>query len=186
MEQTQRWRTRHATDDDCTALLELVRDMAAHHGEKALADEKRLKTLSDFCTVMVIEDENGRVQGFSAGYRSAEFQHGIIGFEVQNMMMRFEQRRRGHGRKLMRATVAEAVRQGAEKIKLGAKKDNWAARAFYMRLGFVEKDADARFVRCVLEGQALKDLLTGDDEDVRYTGYSHHGVYRTGAVIAVA
>ncbi|MCB9987816.1 MAG: GNAT family N-acetyltransferase [Rhodospirillales bacterium] len=185
----RRWHIRKAEHKDAGALLDLARELAAHHGDRAMADQQRLERLLDekqkLCTVLVIEDETGNLLGFSAGHRTVEFQHGRQGFEIQNFMMRFQNRRRGHGRKLMKATAAEAVHQGAEKIKLGVMKDNWTARAFYMRLGFTEKNAGETGVRCTLEGKALQALLN-DDEDVRYTGYSHQGTAYTGALIAVA
>lgn len=51
-----------------------------------------------------------------------------------------ERRRRGLGRALLRAAMAQAVRLGADRIELGTSETDHAARALYVAEGFINTE----------------------------------------------
>lgn len=80
--------------------------------------------------------------------------------EIDALHVRFRARRRGIGRALIRASAREARKAGASGVRLGVRAENWGARAFYMKTGFVEKPPSG--IRCALDGSAF-DALAEDE-----------------------
>lgn len=75
------------------------------------------------------------------------------------MGVRFDYRRRGIGRALLRQALAETRRSGFEKLELDVFASNTAARALYEQLGFV------------IEGRRVKSrILDGRYDDIIQMG----------------
>ena len=157
-----------AIPDDAGDLLDMVQELAAWHGEHAALTLDQIDDLvfgrNPACRVFMVR-QDGLPAGFAAGYIACELQNGQRVFELQTVLIRFRHRRRGAGRALIRGVAQRLAREGVRTIKLGARKTNWAARAFYAKLGFTEKDAGPSSVRLVLRGRALERLIAENEED---------------------
>lgn len=78
--------------------------------------------------------------------------------EVLSLGVLAGHRRRGHGRRLLRATAAEAARRGARQLHLEVAADNGPARAAYEALGFARAGHRRNYYR-TSDGRTLDAVL---------------------------
>lgn len=78
--------------------------------------------------------------------------------EVLSLGVRGDHRRAGHGRRLLRAAAAEAVRRGARQLHLEVAEDNRGARAAYEAFGFVPAGRRRNYYRTP-DGRTLDAIL---------------------------
>jgi len=126
---------RSATSADIAAILELERDCAtaAHWSDaqyrQMLVDNGR--EAGHLVLIALAENPSDRsVLGFLAARR--------IGpeWELENIVVGAEARRRGVGSRLLQALLSAAGNNNSETVFLEVRESNQAAQALYQRLGF--------------------------------------------------
>jgi [ribosomal protein S18]-alanine N-acetyltransferase len=80
--------------------------------------------------------------------------------EILNLAVGADWRRRGIGRGLMGAALAEAISRGAGRAFLEVRESNAGARAFYSRLGFAEQGRRRNYYRDPAEDALLLSRST--------------------------
>ena len=96
-------------------------------------------------TYFAVAERHGRVVGYSVLIIAADEA------ERGNIAIADRDRRQGTGRRLLDATMAEAVRRGVASIYLEVRDSNAAARALYARRGFQEVGRRRRYYRRPVE-----------------------------------
>lgn len=132
---------RHATPADETALIGLLRQIAAEADEPdygPTCSDERLLQVVDQCRTLVMERE-GAVIGMSA-VRMLDFSgHPDAPGSKAAFLMAFgieaSQRRRGYGAALFAAMRAGLEEEGVEALSLNVSAANTAAAHFYRRMG---------------------------------------------------
>jgi ribosomal protein S18 acetylase RimI-like enzyme len=145
------YRIRAARPGDADAATAIWQEMADEHaaydGEHwAWSDDAAERWRSDFldmiakknCITLVAVDEEGRAVGFVTADvhdRPPVFASNRAG-GIGNLAVKRERRRRGIGKMLAAAAMAEIRRRGAEYIKLSVARANAPAIGLYESLGF--------------------------------------------------
>ena len=80
--------------------------------------------------------------------------------EILNLAVAPAWRRRGVGRGLMDAVIADSAREGAARVFLEVRESNVAARAFYSRLGFLLRGRRTAYYRNPVEDALVLARLT--------------------------
>ncbi len=156
---------RKAAAGDCPALADMIRELAAYHGETSVMDAQTLRAQAfgnssgpDFLIALA----NGRPAGFAAFLERFNMNTGRKSIEVDALHVRFRFRRRGLGHALIRDVARHAGSIGADSLRLNVRPENWSARAFYMRTGFTE--SASKSLSCKLEGKAFACLTENNEE----------------------
>jgi ribosomal-protein-alanine acetyltransferase len=124
---------RKATPDDIEILrkLEQEAESAAHWGEREY--EALFAPEAPWRFALVAAEESGaQIVGFVIA-RCADDE-----WEIENVVVAPEQRRRGLGSAMVRELVQEARRSGAGAVLLEVRESNAAARRLYEKIGFNE------------------------------------------------
>jgi len=132
---------RPATPVDLDALVGLLKDLFALEPDfrfdpvrqrrgLALLLEDRLRR------VALVAESGGVVVGMVTGQLLISTAEGGGSVLVEDLVVRESERRRGTGRKLVRAVEAWARGRGATRLQLLADRENEAALRFYERLGW--------------------------------------------------
>jgi ribosomal-protein-alanine N-acetyltransferase len=122
---------RKATLDDIATIRELEQraERAAHWGEREY--EALFAPESPRRVALVAAEETGaEIMGFVIA-RCADDE-----WEIENVVVAGEQRRRGVGSALVHELVREARRSGAAAVLLEVRESNAAARRLYEKAGF--------------------------------------------------
>jgi ribosomal protein S18 acetylase RimI-like enzyme len=82
-----------------------------------------------------------REEGVQAGYVALS-QNADEGVVIEQLLVVPGHEKRGVGRKLLAHAEGYAIAQGAPSLLIVAEPDNWAARGFYLRSGFVPIGGD--------------------------------------------
>lgn len=117
-----------AVDLDAVVCLERESAEAAHWRREDY--ETMLASSGDW--ILVAENPSGNPAGFLAA-RAVAGEAEILNIAVEPAM-----RRRGAGRALLEAAVAEARERGARRLYLEVRATNEPARSFYFACGFAE------------------------------------------------
>ena len=123
---------RRATHADIPPMrsLEQQAETAAHWSERdyeALFAPEAPRRLA-----LVAQDDNQQVCGFIIA------RCGTDDWEIENVVVAMQHRRRGIGCTLVRETLSAAREAGASSVLLEVRESNLAARQLYEALGFVE------------------------------------------------
>lgn len=134
---------------DAERLAEMVRGLAAHHGDEALIDAETLRALcagdEPWCWTLVAE-EAGSLIGYASLIRTAQLQFGVRGMDLHHFFVCPEQRGKGLGAQLLKAAEEAARARGARYLVVGTDAGNGAAQDFYLSQGFARRQgAGARF-----------------------------------------
>jgi len=132
---------RPATPVDLDALVGLLKDLFALEPDfrfdpvrqrrgLALLLEDRLRRAA------LVAESGGVVVGMVTGQLLVSTAEGGGSVLVEDLVVRESERRRGTGRKLVRAVEAWARGRGATRLQLLADRENEAALRFYERLGW--------------------------------------------------
>ena len=132
---------RPATPVDLDALVGLLKDLFALEPDfrfdpvrqrrgLALLLEDRLRRAA------LVAESGGVVVGMVTGQLLISTAEGGGSVLVEDLVVRESERRRGTGRKLVRAIEAWARGRGATRLQLLADRENEAALRFYERLGW--------------------------------------------------
>ena len=119
---------RRADLRDLNQLTQLSRDdSAAHWAEDVYA---RMLKEAGLRRLLLVAEEAGELYGLLVALRETPE------WELENIVVASQGRRRGIGRELMDELVSEAVAGGAEKILLEVRASNHAAMRLYQSCGF--------------------------------------------------
>ncbi|MCU1569636.1 MAG: rimI [Naasia sp.] len=126
------WLLRRATDADVPAIM-AIED--ATFPEDAWSERAMRREVADpnACYLVAVHPERG---GAVDGYAGLLAPRGSGDADVQTVAVADTARRRGLGRALMLALLAEADRRGAERVFLEVRADNDGAQHLYRSLGF--------------------------------------------------
>lgn len=147
--------TRTATPADIPAMLALAEqaETAAHWSEREYA---ALFSPDAPPRTAFVAGEAGPLLGFAIA-RCAPGE-----WEIENVVVSPEHRRRGIGRELMRHILQAARQNAASSVLLEVRESNTAARQLYERLGFVEAGRRTEYYRDPVEDALLLRRSTQD------------------------
>lgn len=131
---------RRAMADDAAGVLELIKALAAHHGqsEHVQTDEKSLLA-AGFGDASEVGALLAEIDGTAAGFLSYTVRYSIwLGarfMQIDDVFVRDEYRGNGLGNALMMESQSVCKQLGLSQIKWEVQPDNVAAIRFYERLG---------------------------------------------------
>ena len=138
-------RIRSARSGDWTKLEPLIAGLCRAHGDEHGITRAQFDKL--VCapeapvTLLVAENDDGRIAGYVCGFPIYEFHSGKTKFRIQNIFVAAEFRRNRIGEALLISIQNKARNQfGAEGFGLGVENGNIAAISLYRQMGFSESD----------------------------------------------
>ena len=135
------------------AAVAAIEDLA---GMPARSLEARRTELGEERTRAVVLEVGGEVVGVGSLWLAPDEAH------ITSLAVAGEARRRGHGRRLVRALVALAGSLGMEAITLEVRASNGAARALYAGCGFEEAGERPRYYPDGEDAVIMTRTLGGD------------------------
>lgn len=143
-------RVRPVERRDLAELCGMVHALAAHHGDRALADAATLERdlLGDrpWLAGLVAEVEGG-LRGYAILCPRAQVHLGMRGADLHHLFVAEAARGQGLGRQLTAAAADLARELDCRFLVVSAEPDNRAAHAFYCRAGFEPVETGARLFR---------------------------------------
>jgi GNAT superfamily N-acetyltransferase len=153
---------RDATPADVPALHALIGDLARYeklehaHVGTAASLEAHLFGPRPYCEALVAESApGGRVVGFALFFHNYSTFLSQPGMYLEDLFVLPDERRRGHGRDLLRAVARIAVERGCGRFEWSVLHWNEPAIRFYTALGALPLDEWGLFR---LSGEALAHL----------------------------
>lgn len=149
---------RRATPADAAQIAVLVAELNAFHGDDFNPQAEAY--VSDWAHFEVYVAEHlstGNLVGFLAGYRTYQFHSCIKRFEINNLHVTENHRRKGVAQKLFELVIHKYTEEGVQKFSLGVEKVNKGAQQFYEAM-FFEQRPDNAF-RYSLSGGNLERFL---------------------------
>jgi len=139
---------------DAFGLLQMVRALAAHHGDVAQLGLDRL--MQDVIGPkrhfdVLVAEQGGALVGYAALQAIGRLQDGARGADLHHLYVAPDQRGQGVGRLLLDAAQQAATRQGATYLRVSAHVENVDAQGFYRATGWVERPVS----EAVVFGRAL-------------------------------
>jgi GNAT superfamily N-acetyltransferase len=134
-------RVREARQADLEAMVELLGYLFKQEAEFAPAPAKQRRALSLILAQpsagrLLVLTLGGKVLGMVSLLFTISTAEGGKCAWLEDLVVRPDQRGRGHGTRLLRAALDWARRQGITRITLLTDSDNAGARALYLRQGF--------------------------------------------------
>ena len=130
---------RPAKAGDLPQVLEMIRALAAHHGDCATLTHQTLErdVLCDtpWITVLVAETLGGML-GYAALCPLVQLQFGLRGMDMHHLYVVPEVRGQGIGSALIHASIAQAGRKGCRYMTVGTNPENTIAAEVYRAAGF--------------------------------------------------
>jgi GNAT superfamily N-acetyltransferase len=125
--------------EDVSAVVGMIADLAAHHGDAATQTEGALLRdafgAAPWIKVLVCESDSGLI-GYCVLHPLYRTQTAARGMELQHLFVKPEWRGNGIGGRLIKAALATARDNGCAYVNVGATGENVAAQSFYLHLGF--------------------------------------------------
>lgn len=148
---------RRLTRADLGALCDMIRALAAYHGDVSTVSEAMLErdcfaslpTAQPWVQILVAE-EAGALLGYGALLPRAQLQFAERGMDLHHLFVRPEARGRGVGQALLQAARQLAGRKGAGFLSVGVDPRNGGAEAFYLANGFEAQEGGGRRFRAGL------------------------------------
>lgn len=135
---------RHANPADGQRIVQMVGQLAAHHGDTpslTLNDLSRdLFCEKPWISILVAEME-GELIGYAAMCGLIQLQFGARGMDMHHLFTDPAFRGRGVGRGLVEACKVEATSLSCRYLAVGTQANNNEAQAFYLSLGLERRDA---------------------------------------------
>lgn len=136
---------RPARAADVFGVLQMVRALAAHHGDTAQLGMDAL--MRDVIGPgrhfdVIVAEQDGRLVGYVALQAIGRLQDGARGADLHHLFVAQDLRGQGVGRQLLDAAQEAAARQGATYLRVSAHIDNIEAQGFYRATGWVERPAN--------------------------------------------
>jgi GNAT superfamily N-acetyltransferase len=156
---------RDARPDDVPVLVSFVRELAAYEKAESevVLDETRLREVlfgpepKAFCLVATPDDSDEPV-GFAVWFVTFSTWLGQHGIYLEDLYVREQHRRSGHGRALLAALAQICVERGYGRLEWSVLDWNTPAIAFYKALGATAQD---EWTVHRLTGAALATLGSG-------------------------
>ncbi len=144
--------------DDFGHMARLADALAAFHGEAfGVAPVKLQADHGDWYHAVLARLTDTPAIGFAGWYRYYDIHRATRGIELQNLFVEEPWRSHGIGFELVMHVAAHAVEQGCAQLRIGVRKDNARAIAFYTRLGCELVDRGGNWI-CRLDQAALRRL----------------------------
>lgn len=123
---------------DITQILDLMRQLASHHGDALTANAHTLRRdlFGPVPWGQVLVADDGDLLGYALLMPLMRAYFGQRGMDVHHLFVADHARGRGIGRALLLAAQAHAQELGCEYMTVSTTKDNAEARDFYMQSGF--------------------------------------------------
>jgi ribosomal protein S18 acetylase RimI-like enzyme len=134
-----RFSIRPARRDDVPALLDMIGQLATHHGDKAstTADALLRDAFVNPPWIEILVAEAGtRLIGYTVLCPLYRAQFAQRGLDMHHLFIAQDWRGKGVGRALVEAMLARARELGCDYVKVGTHPDNVAAQEFYRAYGF--------------------------------------------------
>jgi len=150
-------RTRPMTDSDVSRAMEIARGLPeVPHWTEAAYRAAMDPDGQPQRMALVAEDEAGRLTGFAVAC--------LVGdeAELELICVPAGEQRRGVGRQLLKALLAELGRNGVTKVLLEARASNRAALGLYAALGFERSGVRPRYYDDPQEDAVLMALRTAE------------------------
>jgi GNAT superfamily N-acetyltransferase len=130
---------RKARETDLAAVLEMVGQLARHHGDEPHASlaglERDLFGPAPWVTALVA-DRGTSLLGYAILCRMYRAQFGERGVDLHHLFVVERARNSGVGRRLVEAALDEARRWGCTFLAVGTHPENFRAQRFFEKLGF--------------------------------------------------
>ncbi len=158
---------RAATVADIHLIVEMIRALAAYEKltDRVVLDEERLQEhlfgAHPFAEVLLAE-EDGEIVGFALFFHNYSTFLGRPGIYLEDLFVRPEYRRRGHGRALLTAVARLAVERGCGRLEWSVLNWNQPAIEFYRSVGAIPLEEWTTFR---LTGEALCTLGVASYQD---------------------
>lgn len=140
---------RPASPVDIASLAEMIRSLAAYHGDEARTEAGKLaRDLfgPEPWARALIAERSGTPLGYALLCRRYVAQTAERGIDIHHLYVRNEVRGRGIGRRLVESALTEAGRIGCAFVTVAAEPENSKAQDFYRSLGWRPADpASHRF-----------------------------------------
>ncbi|MFK7835233.1 MAG: N-acetyltransferase family protein [Sulfitobacter sp.] len=124
---------------DVEAVLEMIRSLARHHGDKPMItlDNLRRDALgpNPWVSVLVAEQQD-RLTGYSVLCPLVQMQFGVRGMDMHHLFVQPDVRGQGVGRALIEASLATSRLMGCRYMTVGTHPENGAAADVYRAAGF--------------------------------------------------
>ncbi|MBQ2262383.1 MAG: GNAT family N-acetyltransferase [Loktanella sp.] len=135
---------REARPSDADRLLDMIGQLAAHHGDTpALSRDDLLRDAfgdAPWISILVAETKETLV-GYAALCGRIQLHFGARGMDMHHLFTDPTHRGRGIGRGLVAACQIKAVSLSCRYMTVGTHPDNLTAQAFYVAAGFERQDA---------------------------------------------
>ena len=147
-----------ATAADFAALAAMARDLAVFHGDDFHPPADTLqRDHGIWYRAVLARTAQGEVVGFAAWFPFYHAQNAERNLELQTLFVAPASRSHGIGERLVAHVAAEAVRLDCACLRIGVRKANIRAAAFYRRIGCRLLDRGDTWA-CRLDGEALQRL----------------------------
>lgn len=141
---------RKADKGDIPALAALGTALNAYHDDDTQLSAEELEADWNWIEAFVVETDKPRIVGFASGFNTYQFHVTKRGYEIQNLHVDENYRRKGAAKALLTHILEVKRAQGVRKFALSVSSKNEKARAFYKAFGFVENEVKD-FLRCKIE-----------------------------------
>jgi GNAT superfamily N-acetyltransferase len=136
---------RDASTDDVGLMLQLIRELAVYEREPDAVEttEELLRDAlfgPEAVASALIAEQDGQAVGFALWFRSFSTWVGRPGIYLEDLFVRPEHRRDGHGRALLEELARRCVAMGGARLEWSVLDWNAAAIAFYRSLGATTMD----------------------------------------------
>jgi GNAT superfamily N-acetyltransferase len=151
---------RPAGPEDVDAIVELVGDLAEYERARdqvALTPDLLRAGLfgPDAVASAHVAEAGGQVVGMALWFRTYSTWTGVTGIHLEDLYVRPEHRRGGHGRQLLAALAATCVARGYARLEWAVLDWNESAIGFYRSIGAVALD---EWTTNRVDGPALEAL----------------------------
>ncbi len=136
-------KVRAAGRNDLAAVLDMVAQLAAYHGDVATLTPDQLMRYMEGpepWVRLLLAEERGRALGYAALTPWSQMQFGVRGMDMHHLFVVPEARERGVGRALIAASERIARQGGCHYLSVGTHPDNARAQEIYRGMGFEELD----------------------------------------------
>jgi GNAT superfamily N-acetyltransferase len=130
---------RRARLSDIPAVLDMIAQLAAHHGDRASVDADTLErdVFGDRpWSELLVAELDQELVGYGILCPLYRAQYGQRGMDLHHLFVLPAQRGKGIGRRLIEAAMDRARALGCRYFSIGTMPDNVAAQRFYLGLGF--------------------------------------------------
>ncbi len=130
---------RFAKEEDTALILEFIKELAEYEkmADEVIADEATLKQwiFEKGKAEVIFAMENGKEVGFALFFHNFSTFLGRAGIYLEDLFVKNEYRKRGHGKALIRELASIAVQRGCGRLELSCLDWNKPSIDFYLSLG---------------------------------------------------